>query len=131
MNSYYIRCRAAEQAQLYALAVALGVLAQAENGMYHVAAPHTGAWDEIGTIHRPTGELDADGQPITAPVLDPDGQSYWHANLVINADLADIATALAPDVPDIAAGLSDLARWFVVGPDGKATAPKQPARVWL
>lgn len=131
MNDYYIRCRAAEVAQLYALAQALGVLTQGEDGAHSVAAPHTGAWDEIGPIQRPTGELDASDNHITAPVTDPEGQPYWHANLRIDADLADIAQALAPTSPAIAAGLSDLARWFVVGADGRATAPKQPARVWL
>lgn len=131
MNDYYIRCRAAEVAQLYALAQALGVLTQGEDGAYSIAAPHSGAWDEIGPTHRPTGEVDADGQSTSAPVLDDAGAPYWHANLRIDADLADIAQAMAPTSPAIAAGLSDLARWFVVGADGRATAPKQPARVWL
>lgn len=131
MNDYYIRCRGSEAPQLYALAKALCVLTQGEDGAHSIAAPHTGAWDEIGPIHRPTGEVDADGQPITAPVLDDTGAPYWHANLRINADLAEIAQALAPTSPAIAAGLADLARWFVVGPDGKAAAPQQPERVWL
>jgi hypothetical protein len=119
LNDYYIRCRESEREQLYALAAALGVLVEAE-GAHVVPPPHAGAWDEIGQITR------ADGV-----VVDPEGNPYWHANLRINADLADIAIALAPDSPEIAAGLADLARWFVVGPDGKATAPKQPERVWL
>lgn len=131
MNDYYIRCRAAEVAQLYALALSLGVLSQAKDGSYSIAAPHTGAWDEVGPINRPTGDVDAQGHAITSPLLDDAGAPYWHANLRINASLADIAHAKAATSPAIAAGLANLARWFVVGVDGKATAPKQPERVWL
>jgi hypothetical protein len=129
-NDYFIRCRTGETETLYALAKALGVLTETE-GVYAVAQPYSGAWSVVGAIYRATGQTDAEGQPIAAPVLDPEGQPYWHANLRINADLAEIAGILAPDVPEIAAGLASLARWFVVGADGKATAPKQPAQVWL
>lgn len=131
MNDYYIRCRAAEVAQLYALALALGVLSQAKDGSCSIAAPHVGAWDEVGPINRSTGDVDAQCHAITAPLLDDGGAPYWHANLRINASLADIAQAKAAENPSIAAGLANLARWFVVGADGKATAPKQPERVWL
>lgn len=78
-----------------------------------------------------TGQAGGTVVTSAAAWTDPEGQPYWHANLRIDADLADIAQALAPTSPAIAAGLADLARWFVVGPDGKATAPKQPSRVWL
>jgi len=68
---------------------------------------------------------------VTAPVLDEDGVPYWHANLRLEASLMEIAQAKARVSPQVAAGLSDLARWFVTGEDGRAAAPKEPAQVWL
>ncbi len=178
MQDYYLRCRQADIPQLYALAVALGVLVPIKDsdgkptGDYGLAPDRTGAWAVVGTIHRPTGEV-IYGEPfeqpvmaevtrqvphefmpevivdvttweptgktttvtpetkVTAPVLDDKGEPYWHANLRIDVDLAERARELAPKMPAIAAGLSDLARWFVVGPGGRAAQPKEPAQVWL
>jgi hypothetical protein len=85
------------------------------------------------TTWEPTGETETvtPETKVTAPVLDEDGDPYWHANLRIDIDLAEQAKKLAPEIPAIAAGLSDLARWFVVGEDGRASMPKEPAQVWL
>ena len=56
MNDYCIRCAAADVPGLYALAVALGVLAPIEDAdTYAIAPPYTGGWDVIGEIHRQTG----------------------------------------------------------------------------
>ncbi len=133
MNDYFVRCVESDVPALYALAGALGVLQPVPDTDAHtVAPPHSGAWDVVGPIYRPTGEmLDVGGieSPVTAPICSPDGQPYWHANLRIDASLMDLAQA--SDDPAVQAGLGDLARWFVVGADGMATAPQQPARVWL
>lgn len=128
MNDYCIRCAWPDVPGLYALAVALGVLAPLDDGTYAIAPPYTGGWDVIGEIHRATGEV-IDDVPVTAPICDASGAPYWHANLRINASLYELAQASAD--PAVQAGLADLARWFVVGADGLATLPAQPARVWL
>lgn len=69
LNDYYLRCRESDRPKLYAMAVALGVLAEA-NGIYTLASGWEGAWSEVGTIYR-------DGDPVCTP----DGEVYWHANL--------------------------------------------------
>lgn len=145
MNDYYIRCRAADVPQLYALACALGVLAPIKPSLvagapvnggaelsYAIAPGRVGAWDVIGMVYRPTGNTIA--SPIgpmaeTAPLLDEDGAPYWHANLRINASLMDLARASRDTA--VLAGLADIGRWFVVDDGNKVAAPKQPARVWL
>lgn len=137
MNDYAIRCVESDVPNLYALAVALGVLAQADDG-WQVAAPYTGAWDVIGRIERPTGNLQLVGDlsagtqelvPEMAPSADESGEPYWHANLRIDASLNELAQAST--IPQVQAGLSDIGRWFVLGSDGLVGLPAQPARVWL
>ncbi len=140
MNTYFIRVRQADQAKLYTLAQALGVLvvlldrASSPTGTYAIAPGRLGCWDEVGEVQRPTGNtvtVDGIDIPETAPVVDEGGVPYFHVNLRIDLDLADVGEALAPSMPDIAAGLADLGRWFVLGEDGKAGTPNDPARVWL
>ncbi len=133
MNDYFVRCVESDVPALYALAGALGVLQPVpDTDTYAIAPPHSGAWDVVGAIHRPIGEVqtvDGTESPVTAPICSPDGQPYWHANLRIDASLNELAQA--SDNPAVLAGLGDLARWFVVGADGLAAAPLQPARAWL
>lgn len=113
MTDYALRCTQQDKPQLIALGVALGVLQiDAETGA--VSGTQGSAWDEIGPIHDAAGD----------PVLADDGQPYWHTNLRTDVDLAQRATELSIDA-------SDLARWFVVGPDGRPAMPAMPARVWL
>jgi hypothetical protein len=173
MNDYFIRCRQQDVPGLYALATALGVLTPIEDSDAYTLAPgQVGAWDVVGPVSRPTGEV-IYGEPfeqpvyaevitqaphpvipdfmvqvssmehtgefitvtpetiVTAVVVDEDGVPYWHANLRLEASLMEIAQAKARVSPAVAAGLSSLARWFVVGEDGRAKPPKEPAQVWL
>jgi hypothetical protein len=69
---------------------------------------------------------------VTAPVVDDQGVPYWHANLRLeSASLMEIAQEVAKTNPLVAAGLSDLARWFVTDESGRAKMPANPANVWL
>ena len=83
-------------------------------------------WEPTGMVNTVVPET-----IVTAPVVDEDGVPYWHANLRLEASLMQIAREKAAVSPEVAAGLSNLARWFVTGEDGRAAAPREPARVWL
>ena len=170
MNDYALKVRARDIPQLYALAVALGVLTPLHDadgqptGLYGLTPEHaSGGWDVVGPISRPTGEV-IYGEPqevpeyaevvtqvpheslpevftevrtweptgkvntvtpeikVTALVADEDGIPYWHANLRLEASLMQIAREKAAVDPAVAAGLANLARWFVTGEDGRAAA---------
>ncbi len=113
MTDYALRCTQQDKPQLIALGVALGVLQiDAETGV--VSGTQGSAWDEIGPIYDAAGN----------PVLAPDGQPYWHANLRTEVDLR--AAAAQASVPE-----ADLGRWFLVDADGRPVLPATPARVWL
>lgn len=108
MTDYALRCTQQDKPQL----ISLGVLqTDAETGA--VSGAQGSAWDEIGPVFKDD-----------APVLADDGEPYWHANLRTDVDLATRASELGIDA-------SNLARWFVVGPDGRPAMPATPARVWL
>jgi hypothetical protein len=97
----------------------------------HTWATEGGAWDFIGPIHRPTGEVDDEGVPLTEPLTDPEGNVYWHANLLTPIDLRARAEALAAERPEVAAALADVARFFPVDENGQPRAPSNPYRVFL
>lgn len=132
MNTYFLRCKQADVQTLIALGITLGALVQhpGENGQpATITATHGGHWDVIGPIYRPTGELDDEGMPLTAPMLDDDGNPWWHANLTTPVDLGAVAAAMATEHPEIAEGLADLSRFFVVDEENRPKAPAQPYRV--
>jgi hypothetical protein len=161
MNKYYPRCIEADWPTLVNLGVLLGVLQHTPAseemegtpsvGFYEatgepydfvdmtrmrpVTPAHTwapgGAWDFIGPIHRPTGEVDDEGVPLTEPLTDPEGNVYWHANLLTPIDLRARAEVLAAERPEVAAALADMARFFPVDNNGQPRAPSNPYRVFL
>lgn len=109
MTDYALRCTQQDKPQLIALGVALGVLqidadVEQPGVMGVVQGTEGSAWDEVGEIEGAPG--------------------FWHANLRTTVDLAARAAELGIDA-------SNLARWFLVGPDGRPTMPRTQARVWL
>lgn len=117
MNTYYLRCIESDYLQLIALGKMMGVIQQAGN-VISTTDP-AGCWDYIGTIYR-------DGQPLT----DPGGNTYIHVNLMTTVNLREAATALAASKPEIAAGLANLPKYFLVDAEGNAAAPALPHRVF-
>jgi hypothetical protein len=129
MNTYYLRT--IDYPQLLEMGVKLGVLAIAyeaydEEGLPigegTVYATDCGCLDYIGIIERPTGDADE------APIVNPDGIPYIHANLITPHDIKALAEASTD--PEIQAALTDIAGWFVVDAEGNATIPDHPHRVF-
>ena len=131
MNNYYIRCKQSDWSELLALGEKLGAVQVTDDGVF---ATNGGAWDFIGEIHKPTGVTltDAEGNqyPEMAPVPDPDGNPYWHANLITPLALGELAISMQGDNPDIAAALAELGRFFLLDAEGNARLPTSPHRVW-
>ena len=118
MNDYYLRCIETDVPTLLALGVLLGALSITDGV---VSAPG-GAIDIIG--HKPdylTGET----------LCDSSGVPYWHANLRTPLNLRSVAEEIATAHPEVAAGLSDLGRFFVVDVGGVVVPPQFPQRVFL
>jgi hypothetical protein len=126
--TYFLRCAETDKALLYALAVKLGVLTKTEEGYSEVDC----AWDEVGYIYEPTGEV-VDDTPVMAVKANKDGVAYWHVNLVVTKSLGDLAEAVYAKTQDktLGAALADMGRFFIVGEDGRPVQPHAPARVFL
>lgn len=128
-NKYFIRTIAADYPVMIALGKALGALAEFEGTIY---APG-GTWDPIGPIHKPTGEMvdtPMGPQPVLTPLVDGDGNEYIHANILTPVNLKETAVAMAAAHPEIAAGLADLGKFFLLDAEGNARAPTNPHRVF-
>lgn len=131
MNIYYIRTIAADYPAMIAIGKILGVIAENEEGQIY--ATQGGCWDYIGPIYVPTGETlqtDMGSVPVTTPRLDPDGNEYIHINLVTPTSLKDTALALAEEHPDVAEGLANLGRYFLLDANGDARLPTNPHRIF-
>jgi len=92
-----------------------------------------GCWDYIGPIYVPTGEVietDFGPQPVMTPRTDAQGREYIHVNLITPVNLKEAAQALAAAHPEVAAGLANLSKYFLVDADGNAVAPNMPHRVF-
>lgn len=133
-NTYYLRCVPADYDEMIALGVSLGVIKlHAEDGETSIYAPD-GAWDFIGEIQEPTGAVVTTEEgdiPVMAPITDEHGTPYLHANLRTKIDLYQRAQELAAEHPEIAAGLQDMGRFFLLDENGRAKAPGQPHRIFL
>lgn len=146
-NDYYIRALPADWPELLQLGEKLGAISVSyphrtdelqpdgtvvtELGESVIAAQHGGAWDYLGEIQRPTGELDAEGKPIMAPVAAPDGTPYLHANLRTPISLGAVARKLAATDPEVAEAMQRLDRYFLLDDEGSPRLPRQPVRVWF
>lgn len=146
-HDYYVRALPADWPELLQLGEKLGALTLSyphrtdelqpdgtiatHLGEPIVSAQHGGAWDYLGEIQRPTGELDAQGNPVTAPVAAPDGTPYRHANLRTPISLGAVARKLAATDPAVAEALQRLDRYFLLDDEGSPRLPRQPVRVWF
>ena len=129
MNTYYLRTISADYEQMIALGVTIGAIQITDEV---ISAPG-GCWDYIGPIHAPTGEVietDFGPQPVMTPRTDADSNEYIHVNLITPVNLKEAAQALAAAHPEVAAGLANLGKYFLVDADGNAVAPAQPHRVF-
>src|SRR3546814_1232544 len=73
MNSYYMR--AIDKQEIIAIGVDLALLTIDESGQLLTTSADI-VWDEIGTLYEPTGEIDAEGNPVLAPIVDGEGRIY-------------------------------------------------------
>lgn len=128
--------RALTRAELVGIGVDLDLLVDDEDGTR--AASSEIIWDEVGTIHEPTGDADAEGCPIFAPVTDAEGNLYWHANLYMPHVLIEWAQAKAVEYAGtersarIVQHLTDSANYFPLDDQGQPRKPNSPQRIlWL
>lgn len=140
---YFVRALPADWPLLVHLGEKLGALRVSqppvdENGEPigepTVSAAAPGAWDFLGVIHKPTGNMIETEQgevPETAPVVDANGEAYWHANLRTTVNLGDVAQQLAESDPEVAEAMSQLGRFFLLDEAGQPRAPSAPHRVWF
>ena len=117
MNDYYLRCIPADYDRMIAIGVALGAIT-VEEGV--VTPTQGGVWDYIGEI------VEND-----APVSDANGVPYIHINLRTPIALGETAQQMAQEHPEVAEGLSELGRFFLLDAEGNARAPSAPMRVFL
>lgn len=130
MNKYYIRTIATDYPAMIAIGKVLGAITETDGT---ITATQGGCWDYIGQINVPTGETtetEMGPQPVTAPLLDTDGNEYIHVNLITPIALKATAMALAAEHPEAAAGLADLGRYFLLDANGDARLPTNPHRVF-
>jgi hypothetical protein len=126
---YYIRAIEQDWPLVESLAIALGIAQRTEAG--EVVGQ---GWVYIGPVYKPTGETVSDPETgltvdMTAPVRDPGGNLYIHANVVYDGSLRELAEAKAASNPELAEALSMIPRFFVTGENGEHVAPRNPARV--
>lgn len=117
MNTYYLRCRQSQYATLVDRGIRMGAITE-DNGVVSPVGP--GAWDYIGTKTHEDGSL-------SGGALDP----FIHVNFRTTNNLRQLAMTAAETDPDIAAGLSEIAAYFIVDAEGNATAPEFPMRIFL
>lgn len=137
MNTYYLR--ASGRAELVGIGVDLDLLVDDEDGTR--AASSEIIWDEVGTIHEPTGDADAEGCPIFAPVTDAEGNLYWHANIYmphVLIEWAQVKHAEAVQAGDsaladrIAQHIASSPAYFPLDAQGQPRKPNNPVRIlWI
>lgn len=116
MTTYYLRCRQSQYATLVDRGIRMGAI-QEQEGITSPVGP--GAWDYVGIKPTETGPLGG--------ALDP----YIHVNFRTIHNLRQLAMTAAETDPDIAAGLAEIAAYFIVDAEGNAAAPEFPMRVFL
>lgn len=122
MNTYYLRCRQSHYSVLVDRGIRMGAINV--DGVTGPVGP--GSWDYIGLKYPPTTDGEPQGEP-SGGSEDP----YVHVNFRTSLDLRSLAVAAAAHDPDIAAGMGEIASYFIVDGDGNPTAPEFPLRVFL
>lgn len=128
MHKYYLRTTR-PVGEVLALGCLLGVLEPKDGGGVGAAAGVT--WQPIGTLPDSSVVVgqDADGSP-RYDVIRVGGAAAWHANLMCPFSLFERAQALSAANPALAAALELVEEFFVVGEDGRARAPSNPAFIF-
>lgn len=129
MPIYYLRTTPADYEQMIAIGKALGAIVETDGV---ISAPG-GCWDFIGPIYVPTGEVtqtDFGPQPVMTPRVDANGAEYIHVNLITPVNLREAAQALAVAHPEVAAGLANLGKYFLLDAEGNTVPPANPHRVF-
>jgi hypothetical protein len=125
---YYIRAIEQDWPLVESLAIALGIAQRAEQGELVGQG-----WVYVGAVYKPTGKTVTDETgltvELTAPVRNPGGNLYLHANVVMNGSLRDLAESKAATNPELAAALSMIPRFFVTDQSGQPRSPANPARI--
>jgi hypothetical protein len=126
---YYIRAIQQDWPLVESLAIALGIAQRTEAGELVGQG-----WVYIGAVYKPTGETVIDPETgitveLTAPVRDPGGRLYIHANVVYDGSLRELAMAKAAEHPELVDALAMVPRFFVTDEMGEHVAPRNPARV--
>lgn len=125
MNTYYLRFIEADWSAVYALGLTLGIEFK---GYCWVLC------NGNGYIYEPTGLYRTDAQgdqvPLVAPLKDPNGNPYIHANLRIDFDLKQRAEEIAERNPTMASAMQDLGRFFLLDAEGKPRKPNNPHMVF-
>lgn len=138
MNKYYIRCIQANWPTLLHLGEKLGAIqlyyeTDEENNPTAeptVSATQGGAWDYIGPIFEPTGALDGEGNEVMETIKDEQGNEYLHANLITPIALGETALTMQDTDEEVAEGLANLAKFFLLDEWGNVRAPSNPVRVF-
>jgi hypothetical protein len=151
MNMYYIRFLPSDWQTLLTLGEKIGaiqlhyeqydevldaegnVVSRIGVGEPIISATQGGAWDYIGVIQQPTGQVTVvDGEEVyeMAPVADANGMAYLHANLITPIALGEAAQQMAGTDGEIAAALAHLGKFFLLDAQGNACAPTMPHRVF-
>lgn len=122
-HTYYIRTTQDDWNTLIDVLQSLGVISPDGE------TADTLAWIPFGQVLRDTGETIIDPEtgtetPEMAPVLDPDGHPYQHANLITRYSLVDAMVVQSAD-PEVLAVLEDWDRFFMTEP------PESPYMVMM
>jgi hypothetical protein len=125
---YYIRAIESDWPLVESLAIALGIAQRTEQDELVGQG-----WVYIGPVYKPTGKTVTDETgltvDLTAPVRDPGGNLYLHANVVMNGSLRELAESKAASNPELAEALSMIPRFVVTDSSGQPRSPANPARV--
>lgn len=124
MPIYYLRTIPADYEQMIAIGKTLGAIVEIDGV---ISAPN-GCWDYIGPIYRRAGGTD--DEPVMESLKDADGNEYIHINLATPVDLAEAAAELAAEHPEVADGLANLGKYFLLDAEGNTVPPANPHRVF-
>lgn len=124
---YALRCLETDYNQLLQNAEILGVI-DIVGGQ---PVPKDGCtWVHLG--YKKIGDPPAEGVPDTRPyTTGQGGVKYVHINAATPFDIGDKAAELASQYPEIAVGLYQLGKFFILDADGKVTWPSDPMCVFL
>lgn len=127
MPQYALRCLETDYNQLLQNAKILGAIDIVDGKPVPVDGT---TWIELG--YKRIGEPPLEGEPDTRPfTTGAGGVKYVHINASTEFDIGDKAAELAAAYPEIAAGLSQLGKFFILNADGKASWPEDPMCVFL